>query len=64
MGLDEYLKKLSFDKRMLDRNLDQKTISSKELEQHLSNLEDVSEYGEVIQMNEEEEESSTDPESE
>ncbi len=54
MSLHEYLKKLTFDKRMTDRNLAQKLIQPKDLEQHLTQLEDVSEYGEVIQPDEEE----------
>ena len=48
MSLNKYLKKLSFDKRMIDRNLAQKLIQLKDLEQHFSNLEDVLQYGERI----------------
>ena len=48
MGLNDYLKKLMFDKRMVNQNLAQKTIQAKDVEKHLKNLEDVSSYGEVI----------------
>ena len=58
MSLHEYLKKLIFDKRMVNQNLAQKMIQTKDVEQHLKKLEDVSSYGEVIQPEKEEESTS------
>jgi len=40
--LAESLKKLKYDKRMLDWNLKQKLLTKTEYEKHLSSLEDIS----------------------
>ncbi len=47
--LDKYLEKLYFDKRMIHRGLSQGVLSPKDVEQHLSKLEDLSHKADVIQ---------------
>lgn len=47
--LDEYLRKLYFDKRMIHWGLSQEVISKADVEQHLSQLEDVSDKADIIQ---------------
>ncbi len=48
--LDKCLEKLYFDKRMIQWGLSQGLISHKDVEQHLSKLEDIKDKADFIQQ--------------
>ena len=58
MALNENLKKLKFDKRMNEWNLNQKKVTLEEINQNLQSLEDLSDMAQPI-LDEEENTSSS-----